>query len=455
MVYRLQRCHGYHERQHRNLHCHPILRCGTQVSAVVHFRQRGGKRHPDGEPKLLDDRVCSSFEVQRTQPSLFLPQAASHSVPLNLLRTLCVGSGARNGARLAPGPCPGTDLFGMGPRALRAGLRLVRSAVPLGRGAPLPAPLRAGRRLLPSIPAGREDRRLALGRRRDGGRPRAAQGQLQVPARCRSLHHGHLPHRPPQGRGEVQRRLPHQASHPRNLRRYAGVHAYRSALPDPTRPAPCRPALLSPTAKSAASGGVTAVETPIPNLRVLDRSAVAKELDIASELFHRINLIIPPNQELLSVPPTCRVRDAVALMRKHGYSQVPVVQSGEVLGVFSYRSFAKEAASATLEELDKQRCAPGDLHVDEFLEQFEFARVTEEMNRVFDAMDRDNGVLVGTPDRLIGILTPMDFLRYLYQVASPFVLVSEIELALRALIRVALSEEQIELAATRSLVSAY
>jgi len=197
------------------------------------------------------------------------------------------------------------------------------------------------------------------------------------------------------------------------------------------------------------------VETPIPNLRVLDRSAVAKELDIASELFHRINRIIPPNQELLTVPPTCRVRDAVALMRKHGYSQVPVVQSGEVLGVFSYRSFAKEAASATLEELDKQRCAPGDLHVDEFLEQFEFARVTEEMNRVFDAMDRDNGVLVGTPDRLIGILTPMDFLRYLYQVASPFVLVSEIELALRALIRVALSEEQIELAATRSLVSAY
>jgi CBS domain-containing protein len=142
-------------------------------------------------------------------------------------------------------------------------------------------------------------------------------------------------------------------------------------------------------------------------------------------------------------------------MRKHGYSQVPVVDNGEVLGVFSFRSFAQEAADKTLEDWTRQRCAPGDLRVDEFLEAFEFARVTEEMSRVFDAMDRDNGILIGTPERLVGILTPMDFLRYLYRVASPFVLVSEIELALRALIRIALTQEQLVEAAKRSLASAY
>jgi hypothetical protein len=32
------------------------------------------------------------------------------------------------------------------------------------------------------------------------------------------------------------------------------------------------------------------------------------------------------------------------------------------------------------------------------------------MTRVFDATDRDNGVPVAAPKRLIGILTPMDFL---------------------------------------------
>jgi hypothetical protein len=142
-------------------------------------------------------------------------------------------------------------------------------------------------------------------------------------------------------------------------------------------------------------------------------------------------------------------------MKSGLYSQVPVVENGEVLGVFSFRSFAKGAATATLEEWIKQKAAPGDLPVDEFMEQFEFARVTEEMNRVFDPMDRDNGILIGTPDRLVGILTPMDFLRYFYRVASPFVTVSEIELALRALIRRALSPEKIVAAAKRCLSSAY
>jgi len=192
-----------------------------------------------------------------------------------------------------------------------------------------------------------------------------------------------------------------------------------------------------------------------PNLRLLDETTLSRELDLASEVFHRINRIIPQNQRLMTVPPDYKVRDAVALMRKLGYSQMPVVENDEVLGVFSYRSLAVEAARATLEELTNQRCAPGDLNVDEFMEQFEFARVTEEMNKVFDAMDRDNGVLIGTPEKLIGVLTPMDFLRYLYQVAGPFVLVSEIELALRGLIRAALTPEQIKEAAKRCLGSLF
>jgi predicted transcriptional regulator len=200
---------------------------------------------------------------------------------------------------------------------------------------------------------------------------------------------------------------------------------------------------------------VITVATSVPNLRVLTHSSATKELDLASELFHRINRIIPQDQAVLKVSPNCRVREAVALMREHGYSQVPVVENGEVLGVFSFRSFAQGAANATLDDWTKQKVSPGDLAVDEFLETFEYARVTEELNRVFDAMDRDNGILIGTPERLVGILTPMDFLRYLYQVASPFVMVSEIELALRALISLALMPEKIVMAARRCLSSAY
>lgn len=195
--------------------------------------------------------------------------------------------------------------------------------------------------------------------------------------------------------------------------------------------------------------------TSFSGLRLLESSSAVKELDLASELFHRINRIIPQDQKVLTVGPNERVRNAIILMRAHGYSQLPVVENGEVLGVFSYRSFALGAAVDTLDDWTRQRCAPGDLPVDEFMEQFDFARVTEEMTRAFDAMDRDNGILIGTPERLIGVLTPMDFLRYLYQVASPFVMVSEIELALRALIRLALPQDNIAAAAKRCLSSAY
>ncbi len=193
---------------------------------------------------------------------------------------------------------------------------------------------------------------------------------------------------------------------------------------------------------------------PLANLRLLGHSPETRELNLASELFHRINRIIPQDQTLLTVPPNCPVREAVALMRKHGYSQIPVLEDREVLGVFSYRSLGEEIEKANLEDWSKQKSAPGDLPVDEFLEQFEFARVTDEMNGVLDAIGRDGGVLIGTPECLVGILTSIDVIRYLDKVAGPFVLVSEIELALRALIRIALDPEQITTAAKRCLSSA-
>jgi predicted transcriptional regulator len=197
------------------------------------------------------------------------------------------------------------------------------------------------------------------------------------------------------------------------------------------------------------------MSTPTLQLYVLDETTVSRELDLVSELFHRINRIIPENQHLLTVSPETTARDAIALLLQHGYSQLPVVTSGEVLGVFSYRSFAKRAAASTMLDVTQQKSVPGDLAVEECLERFEFARVTDEMRQVFDAMDRDNGVLIGAPEKLQGILTPMDFLRYLYQVASPFVMLSEIELTLRALIRLAVSHEELEQCAVRSLAQLY
>ena len=49
-------------------------------------------------------------------------------------------------------------------------------------------------------------------------------------------------------------------------------------------------------------------------------------------------------------------------------------------------------------------------------------------------LDERDSVVVSGPEDLVAILTPMDVLRYLYSVSNAFVLIEEIELALRALI---------------------
>jgi hypothetical protein len=82
-------------------------------------------------------------------------------------------------------------------------------------------------------------------------------------------------------------------------------------------------------------------------------------------------------------------------------------------------------------------------HVEECIEPAAFARVTDEFTLWFETLDAQNAFLVGDVNRLQGIVTPMLLLNYLYSVASPFVLVAEIEIVLRALIRRAVTDDKI------------
>jgi hypothetical protein len=59
--------------------------------------------------------------------------------------------------------------------------------------------------------------------------------------------------------------------------------------------------------------------------KCLHQPDITRDLDLVSELFHRINKIIPVNQLLLIIPPEMAARDAIALLQRNGYSQVPVV----------------------------------------------------------------------------------------------------------------------------------
>jgi predicted transcriptional regulator len=155
---------------------------------------------------------------------------------------------------------------------------------------------------------------------------------------------------------------------------------------------------------------------PVSSLRLLDSGPEAERLKLASELFHRLNRLIPEDQQVLTVTLDEPVRDVVSLMAEHNYSCVPVIDElGIMRGVFSLEAFAKRAARGTLDDWKRDQCAPGDWSVSEVIEHFRFAHLDSEMDAVFDSLEKDDAVLAGSRERLVGILTPIDVLKYLYQ----------------------------------------
>jgi hypothetical protein len=122
----------------------------------------------------------------------------------------------------------------------------------------------------------------------------------------------------------------------------------------------------------------------------------------------------------------------------------------EVLGSFSYRSFARRAV-----QLQQGHGPLEELPVEEFLEDLEIARATEELASIFTALDRDDAVLIGGPDDLQAIVAPMDVLRYLYRLTQPYVQLGEVERALRMVVAASASPQELIECTRHALVHEY
>ena len=170
-----------------------------------------------------------------------------------------------------------------------------------------------------------------------------------------------------------------------------------------------------------------------------------------ADLFHRVNSVIPEAQEVVTVAPSTTAGEALALLAQHRFSQVPVVRGGEVLGSFSYRSFARGAV-----ELHPQvHGALEEVPAEEFMEALDIAHATEELASIFDALDRDDAVLVGAPNDLQAVVTPMDALRYLYRLTEPYVQLGEIERSLRMVVDASVEDGQLAECARQALQREY
>lgn len=169
-----------------------------------------------------------------------------------------------------------------------------------------------------------------------------------------------------------------------------------------------------------------------------------------AELFHLVRSLIPEDQAIVVARPEMTVAEAIELMQRHNYSQLPVVAGQAVLGVFSFRSLTTK-----LLKMGKISEDFGNLAVDEFIEKFKFAQLSDDWDSIIIHLDKDDGVLVGHQDDLVGILTPMDVVSYLRDIANPFVLLAEIELSLRRIVGECLSEDELRTCAERCLTGKY
>jgi CBS domain-containing protein len=145
--------------------------------------------------------------------------------------------------------------------------------------------------------------------------------------------------------------------------------------------------------------------------------------------FFRVGRLIPDDQEVVSVPPGTLVREALELMRQGGFDQLPVVAAGNVVGVFSYRSLARGLA------LIRPQDNPLDAHVDDLVEDLPFVRVTDEVSSILSSLHSYGVVLVGDETNLLAIATATDVNAFLWNATRPFVLLQDVELAVRDLMR--------------------
>ncbi|MDX2971356.1 CBS domain-containing protein [Kribbella solani] len=140
----------------------------------------------------------------------------------------------------------------------------------------------------------------------------------------------------------------------------------------------------------------------------------------------------------MTVPIGTTAGAALDLMVERRFDQLPVLNTrGTVIGTFTNRSFARQVVH--LRTQDDPRAAL----VDDLVEDLHFARPTDNLEDVFRWLESDNAVLVGDEDRVLAVVTMADVTSFLWDRTHPFVLLQDIELATRHLMRSACSANEL------------
>lgn len=155
--------------------------------------------------------------------------------------------------------------------------------------------------------------------------------------------------------------------------------------------------------------------------------------------------LLPKEQRIEKVRHDESVSSAIERMSDNEYSQLPVERDGEVIGLFTWRSYAKRVGIGQTTE------PSSGLTVGECLSVPIFVSPTDFIDSAIDWSELDC-VLVGSPAEMLGLLAIYDVVGRLQDFSEAFCLIHEIEHLLRAMLREAVGEERLaEMLATMTV----
>lgn len=150
----------------------------------------------------------------------------------------------------------------------------------------------------------------------------------------------------------------------------------------------------------------------------------------------RVSRFLDPRLRLVTIGPDAPLEQAVTLMLRHDYSQLPVMTNDrDVRGVISWESIGPAMTMSN----------PVPRFVRECMRPHVEVRDTDSLFHVINRIIDSSYVLVRDESRIIkSILTTTDLSRQFQDLAEPFLLIGEIENHIRSLIEGRFTQQQLE-----------
>jgi len=164
------------------------------------------------------------------------------------------------------------------------------------------------------------------------------------------------------------------------------------------------------------------------------------------DAFHTVGALYRRESSLVTVAPNTKVQDALRLMLDHRFSQIPVLDGNECRGIVSFISIGRR-----LVQLAAQPLTLDSLRVTDVMTTAQYISSTDTIVDLYTRIDAHEALLVGSSLDLEAVVTPFDLLRRMNEIAGPFILAQEIELALRQFLRLVIPKNELELYIKRAL----